>query len=696
MIAIEMKKNIIALCATLCCISAGLQAQKIEYRLNSETGAVNRIAVENDLRNMNWILETDGSQYKWIGQEYGWGLGFFSLVSDGDSVLQKWEKPIEVKTSGGVSVSLYQVGDVRISVERKYAGNDMLEKYVFTNTGKRAIQMTDIGINTPFNDNYPDAATCMQARANAHIWEGGNAAYVNAMHQSGQAPHLGLVVTAGAVRNYEIKERNIRTSSSHARGIIILNPEDITLKPRASYTLSWRLFSHNGTDDFFARLLNCGGIRAYSSKYVYALGETAMLTFESGKQLKNPALYQDGEKLPLKAGKGTYTASAKINRTGETRFELVYDGGKKTQIVCLGISSEEELIRKRASFIMEHQQLNDTSDERYGAYMVYDNETDRIFMNDKPSASYHDRDEGAERMGMGVFLTMYYQKTKDPKVKESLLKYARFVRNKLQDDEYQVWSTVDHKGRNRGYNYPLVANLYFQMFQVTNDRQFLLDGYRTMRAFYNRFGYGFYAICIPAQLSLKLLRENGLNSQADSLLSDYKQSAEIYLKNGINYPRHEVNYEQSIVAPAIILLAEMYLITGDKKYLDGASLQLPPLESFGGQQPSYHLNDIGIRHWDGYWFGKREMWGDVMPHYWSTQSAIAFDLYAQCTGEQAYHHKALNIVRNNLCLFAEDGRGSCAYIYPYRVNGVRAQFYDPYANDQDWALVYFLTLNDAK
>ena len=44
--------------------------------------------------------------------------------------------------------------------------------------------------------------------------------------------------------------------------------------------------------------------------------------------------------------------------------------------------------------------------------------------------------------------------------------------------------------------------------------------------------------------------------------------------------------------------------------------------------------------------------------------------------------------------FFEDGKASCAYVYPYRVNGVRAGFYDPFANDQDWALVYYLLAND--
>jgi six-hairpin glycosidase len=50
----------------------------------------------------------------------------------------------------------------------------------------------------------------------------------------------------------------------------------------------------------------------------------------------------------------------------------------------------------------------------------------------------------------------------------------------------------------------------------------------------------------------------------------------------------------------------------------------------------------------------------------------------------------LNIFRNNLCLFTEDGRGSCAFIYPDKVNGQKAHLYDPFANDQDWAMVFWL------
>lgn len=106
----------------------------------------------------------------------------------------------------------------------------------------------------------------------------------------------------------------------------------------------------------------------------------------------------------------------------------------------------------------------------------------------------------------------------------------------------------------------------------------------------------------------------------------------IFLKNGLNYPASEVNYEQAIVAPSVMFLLQLYMETGRQKYLDGAKIQMPVLEAFNGKQPSYHLNEIAVRHWDGYWFGKREMWGDTFPHYWSTLSGAAFYLYSAMYG----------------------------------------------------------------
>jgi len=131
----------------------------------------------------------------------------------------------------------------------------------------------------------------------------------------------------------------------------------------------------------------------------------------------------------------------------------------------------------------------------------------------------------------------------------------------------------------------------------------------------------------------------------------------------------------------------------NQEYLDEVKRQMPVLEAFNGFQPSYHLNEVAIRHWDGHWFGKRELFGDTFPHYWSTITGAVYYYYALCTGDSSYQKRAENVVRNNLCLFFEDGKASCAYMYPYKIDGVKAEFYDPYANDQDWALVYYLLVN---
>ena len=69
-----------------------------------------------------------------------------------------------------------------------------------------------------------------------------------------------------------------------------------------------------------------------------------------------------------------------------------------------------------------------------------------------------------------------------------------------------------------------------------------------------------------------------------------------------------------------------HLITGEQKYLKAGKRQIEVLELFNGIQPDYHLYETSIRHWDGYWFGKRKMFGDTFPHYWSALTGNIFDM----------------------------------------------------------------------
>ena len=114
------------------------------------------------------------------------------------------------------------------------------------------------------------------------------------------------------------------------------------------------------------------------------------------------------------------------------------------------------------------------------------------------------------------------------------------------------------------------------------------------------------------------------------------------------------------------------------------------LDLFNGTQPDYHLYENAVRHWDGYWFGKRELYGDTFPHYWSALTGNVFLLYAQITGDAFYEKRAEDSLRGVLPLIFPDGSASCAYVFPQSVNGISGAYYDPYANDQDWGLYFYL------
>lgn len=64
------------------------------------------------------------------------------------------------------------------------------------------------------------------------------------------------------------------------------------------------------------------------------------------------------------------------------------------------------------------------------------------------------------------------------------------------------------------------------------------------------------------------LKKAGWQKEYDELLELFVDHANRMCEVGKNYPAHEVNYEQSIVAPAADVISSVYLLIGDKKYLD--------------------------------------------------------------------------------------------------------------------------------
>jgi len=166
------------------------------------------------------------------------------------------------------------------------------------------------------------------------------------------------------------------------------------------------------------------------------------------------------------------------------------------------------------------------------------------------------------------------------------------------------------------------------------------------------------------------------------------------LDAGEDLPAHEVNYEQSMVAPLLELLLAARRC--DPASVPAAELdrRLRWLEAFAADQPDVRLRHVPIRHWDGYWFGALRLWGDVFPHYWSVLGAAVYlgwpDELADTDRIARLRAAGRTILRANLVAFAADGAATCAFVYPSCVDGRPAHVADPLANDQDWALVYAL------
>ena len=643
------------------------RALPVDYSVNRQSGAIESISVDGDTTGMNWIMRPDGSQYPWIGPSDGWGLGYFTAGGNE----YRWADATDVAEDGSAT---YRCGEIDVIVNRKNSDDGLVENYVFTNRGDSSATLTDMGILTPFNDNYPDAATCVNSRCHAHVWPGGNSAYVYALRMGGYGPHVGLVLTEGSISDYEIWHRGNDKGNSQTRGVIALCPDDMTLAPGKSASLEWKIFTHSGKDDFCKKAAALGCDILSASDYLVTPGQNVAIDNMGGN-----------------------AATVTIPQTeGFYRHDISYGEHRNTFVDFYVVNDKDALIADRLRFILDHQRMTDPEDARYGAFMIYDCEGDSIYPNDTPNCNPVDRDEGAERTGMGVFAAKYClaRQSKDTRLISALEDYARFLRTKLQTEDYKTFSSVDKTNRNRAYNYAWVAEFYFLMHQIAGDPQYARDGYGTLRSMFDQFGHGFYSIGIPILLSERSLKEAGMQSEWETLKDDYIRLAATFMKNGLNYPLSEVNYEQSIVAPVVQFLAQMYLLTKNPEYLEHIKVQMPVMEAFNGFQPSVNLNDIAIRHWDGYWFGKSEMYGDVFPHYWSTITASAFHFYSLCTGDESWQRRAENIVDNNLCLFMPDGKASCAFLYPRRVDGRPAKFHDAYANDQDWALAYYLQVKE--
>lgn len=94
----------------------------------------------------------------------------------------------------------------------------------------------------------------------------------------------------------------------------------------------------------------------------------------------------------------------------------------------------------------------------------------------------------------------------------------------------------------------------------------------TLENFYDEGGTELYAIGLPILEALRFLRDVGETEYFERTLSLFYAHGGVILRRKLDYPPFEVNFEQSIVAPAAVMMLELYRFTYTRKWLEAAEL----------------------------------------------------------------------------------------------------------------------------
>ena len=589
--------------------------------------------------------------------------------------------------------------ELEVRKESRREGDVVYETYSFTNISEKALvtSLLDVKIYTPLNDDYAAGADeCMVRRCHAHIWCGESISWMYGLRMGGnfgkENMNAGMVLTDGNISGYSI-ERDPALSSND-RGDIILHPTPMYMEPGETREISWVIFPHSGREDFMKKAAAyCPQfIEITADKYLYFEGEEIKFDLKFALEPENlniNVVYPGGREKNLghTESDGLYHCSLPADVCGQIRVNIKADG-VLTHLTLMVQKPFEELLRARVKFVTERQQFRKKGHALDGAYIIFDNEEDHFLYNRR-----NDLNAGRERVGMGVLVARFLQKYSSPQAQLSLDRFTDYVLRELFDTETgMVYNDYgkDNSQINRMYNYPWMSVFFCELYRLYKEKTYARYAYLAMKSFYEQGGKKFYAIEIPVKLLLKVLHSARMKSEYDEMLSCFRAQADYIMEIGTSYPQHEVSFEQSIVAPAANVLLGVYEATEDEKYLAAAEKQLEILSLFNGNQPDHHMYEVAIRHWDGFWFGKRQNFGDTFPHYWSALTANAYERYANLTAEPEYKTKAEAAYRAVLSMFFPDGSATCAFVYPATVNGVTTGYADPYANDQDWGMYYYL------
>lgn len=660
----------------------------LNISFNEETGFVNNISIIKDNTHMNFIKNN-----------MDFGQILLNVVNEKTWCFEPTPfHLISFSKSDSQAEAVFTLQGLQLNVVYSFCKDRFHVKYLLKNNNPFPYYFkdADIKIAIPFNDVFVGSEYCKKNACHMHIWTGLECSYVFAERMADTNHCLGLMMTKGSVSGYTQNIEPHWDSNGSFRGDIFFNLSSCHLLANEELDFSYSVFSTFDRADFLRKIKDFDHYIDIQSKDGFTTEIDKNIHFQAvcKNTIRNASVFIGKKKLPCEIKDNTLTVSYKPIKVGETKIHLCIND-VKTFAVYNVIPPINKLIEKRIDFIVNNQQCLEKNSPLYGAYLLYDYKDNSQYFN----YLFPDHNACRERFGIPALIAKWLQKHENKKFRKSLNLFIQFLFRECVNAETGFVSnsislTPD---RPRLYNIPWVMNVLVELYKLTNQEFYVDVLIKVIRFYYtsqNGEGLNFYPDGCVFSESFDLIKQLNKYDEVKDIFEYFKQHTQNIINVGLNYPAHEVCYEQAIVSPAVTLLLDRYQVFGNIGDLAKVDEHLLCLKRFDGFQPDFHLNKIAIRYWDAFWFGDSHTYGDTMPQYWSAYSGIAFAYHGILTDNEEELDYALQNALHCLSLFDKTGKGYAAYIYPDILNGNSGKYYDNFSNDQDLGLYFILKILD--
>ena len=623
----------------------------------------------------------DSYEMNWIRSDYPWGsvLGMDIYQVD--------------KTSRGVCIwGINKDRTLGVKIERYVESGKYHETYAFESLSDSApVLLNDtVGIVFPYNDLFDKKENMLHTRCNSHIWCADDICNIQSVKLDGKSPYLIQRATCGSFSGYGLLcDISVAQNASHDRGNIVLYPKKCVLNSGESVSFAF---------DFYFSDVRKPISYITADRYSGFIGDAFSISIHWYEKIESLCVNLCDENVSFRIDDNQAAVSLTFDSVGEktVRFEV---NGKKT-FICLNVLEPiDRILERRARFIAEKQQYEGEDQRLHGAYLIYDRETDSQYYN----PSFPDHNCARERLSMGALVAASLARKYDPFLEDSLKKHRAFVEREILDVNTGYVKNGIEGTALRLYNFPWVSTYYLEWYRFSGETECLRIAARVLNKYYELGGNAQESPCIEAFEILKCLKKEGLDAEHEQLKKEFISHADSIYARRTKSSSEEVSCANGMMNLMSTFLAQVYLLTDDKKYLKHIDDLLKISESFYDSQPDYRMYGIALRYWDMYWFGKKQAYGDTYPQW---LSALTAQMYHYCDLAMGTDHK--RIIKDNLlgncCVHFSDGFAACGYLYPKKITvfasepdtenenrplGVwEGKRFDAFANDQDWSLYY--------